>query len=171
MPTEITQEMVNTLRSVLTIKQIDGKIVTVFADDVSENVIDRLQTYDMIKDEFTRTDMYEFLNHFARLLELDLGTYTTKDLDCVFHSIYDDEEACGDVKYLSEWLAADPDTREDYVNEAITDLIPEDDSEAYEMLSLEKILLEAKTKEMLAVYDLGYNFMKWYLDIEEDEEE
>jgi hypothetical protein len=174
MPTEITQEMVNALRNILVIKQVTGEdghstSVTVFADDVDQNVIDRIQTYDMIKDEFTRETMHEFLNHFARLLELDLGTYTIKDLNAVFHSIYDVETAYGgDVDYLTKWLADDPYTREDYFNDALETLIDMDDPDR---LNMREIIQEAKLIETLEVFDLGYNFIKWYLDIEEDGEE
>lgn len=172
MPTEITQEMVNSLRSFLTIKQIKGKIVTVFADDAPENVIGRLETYDMIKDEYTREDMYEFLNHFARLLELDLGTYTSQDLDRVMLSIVEGEVCCTmGLDVLANWFAINPFTRETYVNDALDYLITMDDRDEDEIPPIQDILQKAKFRETLDVFDLGYNFIKWYLDIEEDEDE
>ena len=174
MDTNITQEQVNQLKGILInigIKGEDGYMTykTVFATTTTKEAVDRLQTHDMIKDKYTRETLQDFLDHFARLLEMELGTYSIEDFDRIFQNIYEGENNYGEgLDDLAGWFVADPFGREDYINDALEYLVSMDDRAEDDIPPIQDILQEAKLRETLAVFDVGYSFIKWLFGVDEE---
>ena len=65
-----------------------------------------------------------------------------------------------DFESLVKWLAADPEGRETYFNDALENHCTDGESPVLDLFRYSQLT------EILQVYDVAYNFVMWFLGIE-----
>jgi hypothetical protein len=136
-----------------------------FTESVSQEIKDRLETYDIIKDRYTKEWVFDFINEFVKRLGIDGDFEGLTHTDCneIYDSIMISDVNNNGIEFdsLIEWLHADACARKQYVDDAMENYCGDGDS-----LDL---LRYAQLTEILQVYDVAYNFVMWYLGIEPEE--
>jgi hypothetical protein len=164
MPTEIISEEIEELRDIFEAVTVKGKcgkkhVEIQFKKGVDQTIIDRVSTYDMVKDKYTREWLSNYLQRFTGITSA--GYYTFEELENIHNSIVTDFTGYSEFVDLIAWLSADL-SRTYYTDEVITYM---------ELDNLEDVLRTAQENEIEAVYDLGFNFVCWYLKVEPEPED
>lgn len=162
-------EKIRDLQNVLTVRNSGSdNYEVVFKEWIPQNVIDRLETYDMIKDKYTREWVLDFINEFVKRLGVDgdFERLTYSDCDEIYDSIMTSINNNGiDFESLVKWLAANAVGRETYFNDALENHCNDGDSPTLDLFRY------AQMTEILQVYDVAYNFAMWFLGIEYSDNE